>query len=32
MGTLVLAEFVISWPDGKGSKKEIGKEESGLNI
>jgi len=25
MVTLVLAEFVISWPDGKGSKKGIGK-------
>jgi hypothetical protein len=32
MVAMVLAKVVTSWPDGKGSKKEIGKEESGLNI
>ena len=32
MVAMVLAKVVTSWPYGKGSKKEIGKEESGLNI
>ena len=32
MVVMVLAKVVTSWPYGKGSKKEIGKEESGIDI
>jgi len=32
MVAMLLAKVVTSWLDGKGSEKEIGKEESGLNF
>jgi len=32
MVAMVLAKVMTSWPYGKGSKKEIEKEESGLDI